>query len=71
MNFDLCGGGVVAGKPFFVASSLSHRWLFGWPGCLCYGWAGFFFGCGSLTTMTLVSLDRYMKICHRAYGQYC
>lgn len=58
----------VTGKPFFIVSSLSHRWLFGWEGCRFYGWAGFFFGCGSLITMTLVSLDRYLKICHLRYG---
>ncbi|CAB1340201.1 unnamed protein product, partial [Coregonus sp. 'balchen'] len=43
----------VTGKPFFVASSFSHRWLFGWEGCRFYGWAGFFFGVGSLITMTV------------------
>ncbi|XP_061099563.1 opsin-5 isoform X1 [Conger conger] len=60
----------VTGKPFFVISSFSHRWLFGWEGCRFYGWAGFFFGCGSLITMTLVSLDRYLKICHLRYGTW-
>ncbi|KAK7907319.1 hypothetical protein WMY93_015931 [Mugilogobius chulae] len=60
----------VTGKPFFIVSSLSHRWLFGWEGCSFYGWAGFFFGCGSLITMTMVSLDRYLKICHLSYGTW-
>ncbi|XP_040920627.1 opsin-5 [Toxotes jaculatrix] len=60
----------VTGKPFFVVSSFSHRWLFGWEGCRFYGWAGFFFGCGSLITMTMVSLDRYLKICHLRYGTW-
>ncbi|XP_029966152.1 opsin-5 [Salarias fasciatus] len=60
----------VTGKPFFVVSSFSHRWLFGWEGCRFYGWAGFFFGCGSLITMTVVSLDRYLKICHLRYGTW-
>ncbi|XP_033931232.1 opsin-5 [Pseudochaenichthys georgianus] len=60
----------VTGKPFFIVSSFSHRWLFGWEGCRFYGWAGFFFGCGSLITMTVVSLDRYFKICHLRYGTW-
>ncbi|XP_055362544.1 opsin-5 isoform X1 [Betta splendens] len=60
----------VTGKPFFVISSFYHRWLFGWKGCQFYGWAGFFFGCGSLITMTVVSLDRYLKICHIRYGTW-
>ncbi|KAJ8339903.1 hypothetical protein SKAU_G00345360 [Synaphobranchus kaupii] len=71
VNLALFDFGIsVSGKPFFVASSLSHRWLFGWEGCRYYGWAGFFFGCGSLVTMTLVSLDRYFKICHLRYGTW-
>ncbi|XP_055042971.1 opsin-5 [Misgurnus anguillicaudatus] len=60
----------VFGKPFFLVSSFSHRWLFGWVGCRFYGWTGFFFGCGSLITMTIVSLDRYLKICHLRYGTW-
>lgn len=76
INICLCYGfsffiPAVTGKPFFIVSSLSHRWLFGWEGCRFYGWAGFFFGCGSLITMTVVSLDRYLKICHLRYGGYC
>jgi G0-opsin len=43
--------------------------VFGWIGCRWYGWAGFFFGCGSLITMTAVSLDRYLKICYLSYGK--
>ncbi|KAM3861012.1 opsin-5 [Diretmus argenteus] len=66
--FDL--GISVTGKPFFVVSSLSHRWSFGWEGCRCYAWVGFFFGCGSLITVTMVSLDRYLKICHLRYGTW-
>ncbi|KAL4661079.1 opsin-5 [Arapaima gigas] len=60
----------VTGKPFFIVSSISHRWIFGMEGCRFYGWAGFFFGCGSLITMTIVSLDRYLKICHLRYGTW-
>ncbi|KAM6463797.1 opsin-5 isoform 3-T3 [Liasis olivaceus] len=59
---------IVTGKPFSVIAFLSHRWIFGWSGCRWYGWAGFFFGVGSLITMTAVSLDRYFKICYLAYG---
>ncbi|KAF7231493.1 opsin-5 isoform X2 [Nothobranchius furzeri] len=71
VNLALFDFGIsVTGKPFFVASSFSHRWLFGWNGCRFYGWTGFFFGCGSLITMTVVSLDRYLKICHLQYGTW-
>ncbi|MGH0158320.1 UNVERIFIED_CONTAM: hypothetical protein FKN15_035266 [Acipenser sinensis] len=66
--FDL--GITVAGKPFFTVSCFAHRWIFGWAGCRWYGWAGFFFGCGSLITMTAVSLERYFKICHLRYGSW-
>ncbi|KPP58146.1 opsin-5-like [Scleropages formosus] len=61
---------LVTGKPFFAIASFAHRWIFGMEGCRFYGWAGFFFGCGSLITMTIVSLDRYLKICHMRYGTW-
>ncbi|OXB71536.1 UNVERIFIED_CONTAM: hypothetical protein H355_015757 [Colinus virginianus] len=70
VNLAVCDLGIsVVGKPFSIISFFSHRWVFGWMGCRWYGWAGFFFGCGSLITMTAVSLDRYLKICHLAYGK--
>ncbi|XP_039605937.1 opsin-5 [Polypterus senegalus] len=71
VNLALFDFGIsVTGKPFFIISSLHHRWYFGWAGCCWYGWAGFFFGCGSLITMTVVSFDRYLKICHLRYGTW-
>ncbi|OWK55809.1 Opsin-5 [Lonchura striata] len=70
VNLAVCDLGIsVVGKPFSIISFFSHRWMFGWMGCCWYGWAGFFFGCGSLITMTAVSLDRYLKICHLSYGK--
>ncbi|KAF2987118.1 hypothetical protein EK904_012054, partial [Melospiza melodia maxima] len=66
VNLAVCDLG-ISGKPFSIISFFSHRWMFGWMGCRWYGWAGFFFGCGSLITMTAVSLDRYLKICHLSY----
>ncbi|XP_013917868.1 PREDICTED: opsin-5 [Thamnophis sirtalis] len=69
VNLAVCDLGIsVAGKPFSIIAFFSHRWIFGWSGCRWYGWAGFFFGIGSLITMTAVSLDRYFKICYLAYG---
>uniref|UniRef100_A0A670Y2N7 Opsin-5 n=2 Tax=Pseudonaja textilis TaxID=8673 RepID=A0A670Y2N7_PSETE len=69
VNLAVCDLGIsVAGKPFSIIAFLSHRWIFGWSGCRWYGWTGFFFGVGSLITMTAVSLDRYFKICYLAYG---
>uniref|UniRef100_A0A452HY96 Opsin-5 n=1 Tax=Gopherus agassizii TaxID=38772 RepID=A0A452HY96_9SAUR len=71
VNLAVCDLGIsVVGKPFSIISFFSHRWVFGWLGCRWYGWAGFFFGCGSLITMTAVSLDRYLKICHLTYGTW-
>ncbi|KAM9317373.1 opsin-5-like [Gastrophryne carolinensis] len=60
----------VTGKPFAIISCFSHRWVFGWSFCQLYGWIGFFFGIGSLITMTVVSIDRYLKICHLIYGTW-
>ncbi|XP_069461942.1 opsin-5 [Ambystoma mexicanum] len=71
VNLAFCDLGIsVVGKPFIIASFFCHRWVFGWSGCRWYGWSGFFFGCGSLITMTAVSLDRYLKICHLSYGTW-
>ncbi|XP_063771321.1 opsin-5 isoform X2 [Pseudophryne corroboree] len=61
---------IVTGKPFCIVAFFSHRWIFGWSMCQMYGWVGFFFGCGSLITMTVVSFDRYLKICHLRYGTW-
>ncbi|KAI2652125.1 Opsin-5 [Labeo rohita] len=50
----------LSGKPFFIVSSFAHRWLFGWQGCHYYGWAGFFFGCGTFwATMPMVGWGSY------------
>ncbi|KAK9411016.1 OPN5: Opsin-5 [Crotalus adamanteus] len=69
INLAVCDLGIsVTGKPFSIIAFFSHRWIFGWSGCRWYGWTGFFFGVGSLITMTTVSLDRYFKICYLAYG---
>ncbi|KAM8953262.1 opsin-5 [Pelodytes ibericus] len=71
INLAVCDLGIsVTGKPFSIVSFFSHRWVFGMTMCRCYGWIGFFFGCGSLITLTVVSLDRYLKICHLRYGTW-
>uniref|UniRef100_H3B1A3 Opsin-5 n=2 Tax=Latimeria chalumnae TaxID=7897 RepID=H3B1A3_LATCH len=71
VNLAICDFGMsVGGKPLFIISCFSHRWPFGWEGCRLYGCTGFLFGCGSLTTMTVISLDRYLKICHLEYGTW-
>ncbi|XP_071999801.1 opsin-5 isoform X2 [Engystomops pustulosus] len=71
INLAFCDFGIsVTGKPFSIVSFFSHRWVFGWGVCQWYGWVGFFFGCGSLITMTVVSFDRYLKICHLRYGTW-
>ncbi|XP_053317269.1 opsin-5 [Spea bombifrons] len=71
INLAVCDLGIsVSGKPFCIVSFFSHRWVFGWTLCRCYGWIGFFFGTGSLITLTVVSLDRYLKICHMRYGTW-
>ncbi|XP_034966521.1 opsin-5 [Zootoca vivipara] len=71
VNLAVCDLGIsVLGKPFSIIAFFSHRWIFGWSACRWYGWAGFFFGIGSLITMTAVSLDRYFKICYLSYGTW-
>ncbi|KAM9782913.1 LOW QUALITY PROTEIN: opsin 9 [Neosynchiropus ocellatus] len=70
INLAFCDFGfMVFGAPFFIISSLSHRWVFGETGCIWYGIQGFIFGIGSLNTTCLISLDRCLKICCLRYGE--
>ncbi|XP_062408545.1 opsin-5-like [Sardina pilchardus] len=54
--------------PMAVLSSVSHRWLFGQTACLIYAFCGLLFGICSLTTLTLLSLVCFMKVCYPLYG---
>ncbi|WAR27464.1 OPN5-like protein, partial [Mya arenaria] len=49
--------------PLTIVSSFSHKWIFEDIGCTTYGFLGFYFGLVSITTLAIMALTRYIKIC--------
>ncbi|XP_070701794.1 opsin 7, group member a [Pempheris klunzingeri] len=54
--------------PMAITSSLYHRWLYGKTVCSVYAFCGILFGICSLTTLTLLSMVCFVKVCHPLYG---
>ncbi|XP_037314175.2 opsin 7, group member a [Pungitius pungitius] len=54
--------------PMAITSSFYHRWLFGKTMCSLYAFCGIFFGICSLTTLTLLSMVCFVKVCYPHYG---
>eukprot|EP00063_Salmo_salar_P020840 XP_013995675.1 PREDICTED: opsin-5-like isoform X2 [Salmo salar] len=54
--------------PMAITSSIYHRWLFGKTVCLIYAFCGMLFGLCSLTTLTLLSMVCFVKVCYPRYG---
>uniref|UniRef100_A0A8C4ZQ93 G-protein coupled receptors family 1 profile domain-containing protein n=1 Tax=Gadus morhua TaxID=8049 RepID=A0A8C4ZQ93_GADMO len=54
--------------PMAISSSLYHRWLYGKTVCYLYAFCGMLFGICSLTTLTLLSMVCFVKVCHPLYG---
>ncbi|KAL2097265.1 hypothetical protein ACEWY4_006472 [Coilia grayii] len=61
-------GLTVSLYPMAIMSSVFHRWLFGKTACLIYAFCGLLFGICSLTTLTLLSMVCFMKVCYPLYG---
>ncbi|KAL3847642.1 hypothetical protein ACJMK2_018544 [Sinanodonta woodiana] len=49
--------------PLSITSAFQHVWAFGNYGCTFYGFLGFYFGLVSITTLTTMSIVRYIHIC--------
>ncbi|CAJ1072373.1 opsin 7%2C group member a [Xyrichtys novacula] len=54
--------------PMAITSSLYHRWLYGKTVCSIYAFCGMLFGICSLTTLTLLSVVCFVKVCFPLYG---
>ncbi|XP_063364738.1 parapinopsin-like isoform X1 [Cydia amplana] len=52
----------VLGNPFTLISSLFHRWIFGHTMCVLYGFFMALLGIASITTLTVLSFERYMLV---------
>nr|XP_029476898.1 opsin-5-like [Oncorhynchus nerka] len=53
--------------PLFLSLPLSLRWLFGKTVCLIYAFCSVLFGICSLTTLTLLSMVCFVKVCYPLY----
>ncbi|XP_037133094.1 opsin 7, group member a [Syngnathus acus] len=54
--------------PMAVTSSFYHRWLYGNTACSIYAFCGMLFGICSLSTLTLLSVVCFIKVCFPLYG---
>ncbi|XP_062261120.1 opsin 7, group member a [Platichthys flesus] len=54
--------------PMAISSSFYHRWLYGRTLCSVYAFCGMLFGLCSLTTLTLLSVVCFVKVCYPHYG---
>ncbi|XP_004079421.1 opsin-5-like isoform X1 [Oryzias latipes] len=54
--------------PMAITSSFYHRWLYGRTVCFVYAFCGMLFGLCSLTTLTLLSMVCFVKVCYPLYG---
>ncbi|XP_030017023.1 opsin 7, group member a [Sphaeramia orbicularis] len=54
--------------PMAITSSFYHRWLYGKTVCSIYAFCGMLFGLCSLTTLTLLSMVCFVKVCCPLYG---
>ncbi|XP_041660197.1 opsin 7, group member a [Cheilinus undulatus] len=54
--------------PMAITSSFYHRWLYGKTVCSVYAFCGMLFGICSLTTLTLLSVVCFVKVCYPLYG---
>ncbi|XP_013161887.1 PREDICTED: parapinopsin-like [Papilio xuthus] len=52
----------VLGNPFTLISALFHRWIFGRTMCVLYGFFMALLGITSITTLTVISFERYIMV---------
>ncbi|XP_061835537.1 opsin-5-like [Nerophis lumbriciformis] len=55
-------------SPMAITSSVYHRWLYGRTACSIYAFCSMLFGICSLTTLTLLSVVCFIKVCYPFYG---
>ncbi|XP_023954186.2 parapinopsin-like [Bicyclus anynana] len=52
----------VLGNPLTLISALFHRWVFGHTMCVLYGFFMALLGITSITTLTVISFERYLMV---------
>lgn len=53
----------ILGNPFTFASALYRRWIFGQSMCVFYGYFMSLLGITSITTLTVLSYERFCLVC--------
>uniref|UniRef100_A0A182NFH8 G-protein coupled receptors family 1 profile domain-containing protein n=1 Tax=Anopheles dirus TaxID=7168 RepID=A0A182NFH8_9DIPT len=67
----------IIGNPLTLTSAISHRWLFGRSLCVAYGFFMSLLGIASITTLTVLSYERFCLISrpfsaqHRSKQEAC
>ncbi|XP_049875541.1 opsin-VA-like [Pectinophora gossypiella] len=52
----------ILGNPFTLVSALFHRWVFGKTMCVLYGFFMALLGITSITSLTVISFERYLMV---------
>ncbi|XP_038212835.1 parapinopsin-like [Zerene cesonia] len=52
----------ILGNPLTLISALFHRWIFGHTMCVLYGFFMALLGITSITTLTVISFERYLMV---------
>lgn len=67
--FLLCLCFALSSLSFSHPLALLRRWLYGKTVCSMYAFCGMLFGICSLTTLTLLSMVCFVKVCYPLYGK--
>ncbi|XP_067672404.1 visual pigment-like receptor peropsin [Haliotis asinina] len=54
--------------PFIISANFAQEWIHGSTGCTMYGFVSFLFGNASISTLSAISVERYLIIC-RHYAE--
>ncbi|XP_048241259.1 opsin-5-like [Haliotis rufescens] len=61
-------GMTVVCFPFVISANFAQEWIHGDVGCTMYGFLSFLFGNGSISTLSAISVERYLIICRKYEG---
>lgn len=63
MNLAVCDLGVtLLSMPFSLVTCISRRWIMSDSLCKLHGFLGSFFFCGSIFTLTMMSIEQYYTL---------
>ena len=59
-------GQAIFNLPFVIIANFSRRWIFGYGGCMYYGFITTTFGLAQISLLTVIALERYCIIVHHS-----